>query len=141
MEQGMQTGVMNEKYILTLTKNQFLVRLFETYNSEQSLYFLMEAALGGELYALYFRKGFHGSVPHAQYVAGSAATAVHLPGADSAGCSRDRLRVIGKLLAGGAVGTRSPSIALLAPQYYSKYLCDTNHTATHFRFVGHFPRS
>jgi len=32
----------------------------ECFNGSQTLYFLMEAALGGELYATYNRKGLHG---------------------------------------------------------------------------------
>ena len=32
-------------------------RLYETYNSKQSIYFLMEPALGGELYSMYQKKG------------------------------------------------------------------------------------
>ena len=40
----------------------FVVKLYETYNGEQSLYFLLELALGGELYATYSKKG--SSVKH-----------------------------------------------------------------------------
>ena len=35
----------------------------ECFNGSQTLYFLLEAALGGELYATYNRKGLHGSPP------------------------------------------------------------------------------
>ena len=34
----------------------FVVKLYETYNSDQSLYLLLELALGGELYATYNKK-------------------------------------------------------------------------------------
>merc|ERR1719223_2378620 len=68
---GMQESVMNEKNILLMTNSSFIIKLYECYNGSQTLYFLMEAALGGELYATYNRKGFHGSAKHAQfYVAG-----------------------------------------------------------------------
>merc|ERR1712113_725051 len=68
---GMQESVMNEKNILMMTNSPFIIRLWETYNGAQTMYFLLEPALGGELYATYNRKGFHGSEKHAKfYVAG-----------------------------------------------------------------------
>jgi len=63
----MQASVMNEKNILLMTNSEFIIKLFECYNGSQTLYFLMEAALGGELYATYNRKGFHGSEKHAKF--------------------------------------------------------------------------
>jgi len=65
----MQDSVMNEKNILVMTNSPFIIKLYETYNGAQSLYFLLELALGGELYATYNRKGFHGSESHAKYYA------------------------------------------------------------------------
>merc|ERR1719421_339892 len=62
---------MNEKYILSMCNMPFIIRLFQTYNGQHNLYFLLEAALGGELYATYHRKGFHGSEKHCKYYAGS----------------------------------------------------------------------
>mmetsp|Transcript_1989 Transcript_1989/g.5368 ORF Transcript_1989/g.5368 Transcript_1989/m.5368 type:complete len:788 (-) Transcript_1989:173-2536(-) len=68
---GMQESVMNEKNILMMTNSPFIIRLYETYSGEKTLYFLLEPALGGELYATYTRRGFHGSERHAKfYVAG-----------------------------------------------------------------------
>jgi serine/threonine protein kinase len=76
---GMQESVMNEKNILLMTNNTFIIKLYETYNGTQTLYFLMEAALGGELYATYNRKGFHGSEKHAKYYTASIVFAfVHM---------------------------------------------------------------
>jgi len=76
---GMQENVMNEKNILMMTNSPFLIRLYETYNGAQTLYFLMEPALGGELYATYNRKGLHGSVAHAKfYAAGTLAAFEHM---------------------------------------------------------------
>merc|ERR550532_794620 len=57
---GMQESVMNEKNILMMTNTPFIIKLYETYNGVQTLYFLLEPALGGELYATYNRKGLHG---------------------------------------------------------------------------------
>jgi len=76
---GMQDSVMNEKHILSMTNSPFVIKLYETYNGQQSLYFLLEAALGGELYATYHRKGFHGSEKHAKYyVSGVVCAFEHL---------------------------------------------------------------
>lgn len=63
---------MNEKNILLMTNSTFIIKLYETYNGAQTLYFLLEPALGGELYATYNRKGLHGSERHAKfYLAGT----------------------------------------------------------------------
>jgi len=76
---GMQESVMNEKNILLMTNSPFIIKLFETYNGTQSLYFLLEPALGGELFATYNRKGFHGSEKHCKYyVAGVVFAFEHL---------------------------------------------------------------
>jgi len=76
---GMQESVINEKNILLMTNSAFIVKLYETYNGSQTLYFLMEPALGGELYATYNRKGFHGSEKHAKfYIAGTVLAFEHL---------------------------------------------------------------
>jgi serine/threonine protein kinase len=76
---GMQESVMNEKNILLMTNSCFIIKLYATYNGAQSLYFLMEPALGGELYATYSRKGFHGSEKHARYyVAGTVLAFEHI---------------------------------------------------------------
>jgi CRP-like cAMP-binding protein len=64
---GMQDSVMNEKNILMMTNSPFIIKLYECFNGSQTLYFLMEPALGGELYATYNRKGFHGSEKHARF--------------------------------------------------------------------------
>merc|ERR1719454_331554 len=51
--------------------SEFIVKLFDTYNGSQTLYFLLEVCLGGELYATYNRKGLYGSEKHCKfYIAG-----------------------------------------------------------------------
>jgi CRP-like cAMP-binding protein len=76
---GMKESVMNEKNILIMTNCPFIIKLHETYNGTQSLYFLLEPALGGELYATYNRKGLHGSEKHAKfYSAGTIYAFEHL---------------------------------------------------------------
>jgi len=79
MKTNMQASVMNEKNILLMTSSPFVIALYETYNGMQTLYFLMEPAMGGELYATYNRKGFHGSDKHAKfYLAGTVFAFEHL---------------------------------------------------------------
>jgi len=79
VKRGMQTGVMSEKIIQFMCRSHFIIRLYETYNGDQSLYFLLELALGGELYATYCRKGFHGSARLAKfYVAGTLFAFEHM---------------------------------------------------------------
>lgn len=72
IECGMESSVMNEKNILMMANSPFVIKLYETYNGTESLYFLLEAALGGELYATYNRRNLFGSEEHARfYVAGA----------------------------------------------------------------------
>lgn len=76
---GMEDSVMNEKDILMMTNSPFIINLYECYNGSKTLYFLMEAALGGELYATYNRKGLYGSDPHAKfYIAGTVFAFEHM---------------------------------------------------------------
>lgn len=80
VKSGMQKSVLTEKTIQhMLNDSEFIVKLLETYNRDQSLYFLLELAGGGELYATYNRKGLHGSLRHAQYyVAGTVFAFEHM---------------------------------------------------------------
>ena len=47
------------------------MKCFATYNTDQSLFFLLEAALGGELYATYHKYKWHGSSERARFYAAS----------------------------------------------------------------------
>jgi len=79
LKTGMQDSVMNEKKILMMTDSPFIIRLFETYNTRQMLYFLLEPALGGELYATYHKKSLHGSAAHCKYyTAGTVCAFEHM---------------------------------------------------------------
>lgn len=70
---------MNERDVLMVTNSPFVTKLHETYTGTQTLYFLLEAALGGELYATYNKKGLHGSKKHARfYTAGVVFAFDHL---------------------------------------------------------------
>lgn len=81
VKSGMQKSVMSEKEVQLLCDSKFIVKLYETFNSPQQLYFLLELALGGELYATYNKKGLFGKEKHAQfYVAGVVNAFIHMHG-------------------------------------------------------------
>lgn len=62
-----QKAVLNEKRIMRMTHSPFLVRLAATFQSEVSLFFLIEPALGGDLWGAYQTKGLYGSEQHAMF--------------------------------------------------------------------------
>jgi len=75
----MQSCVINEKAILMMTDSFFIIKLYACYNSTQSLYFLLEPCLGGELFATYNRQGLHGKADCACFYVGSVIEAfIHL---------------------------------------------------------------
>jgi len=79
LQQGMQQSVINEKSIMFMSNSDFIVKLYATFNTSQSLCFLMEVALGGELYATYNVRSLWGSERHAKYyLAGVALAFEHL---------------------------------------------------------------
>ena len=45
----------------------FVIKLLQTFGGEQNVYFLMETALGGDLYSVYLKNALHGSNRHAQF--------------------------------------------------------------------------
>jgi len=79
MKTGMQASVISEKNIQIMCDSPFVVKLYETYNTQQNLELLLECAIGGELYATYNRKNLWGKVPCAKYyVAGTVFAFEHL---------------------------------------------------------------
>jgi len=79
VKSGMQASVMMEKNVQLMCDSPFIVKLYETYNGQESLYLLLELALGGELYATYNKKQFWGKEDLAQfYVAGTTFSFDHL---------------------------------------------------------------
>lgn len=68
---GLKDSLLNEKNILFAASSPFIVRLHECYTGAQSLYLLLDVALGGELYAIYKHHGLDGSAAHARYYTGS----------------------------------------------------------------------
>jgi len=76
---GLQHCVCTEKLILANVSSPFIVRLCATARSTQWIYFLLEPALGGNLYVLYRRLSLHGSLVHARYYsAGTVLALEHL---------------------------------------------------------------
>ncbi|CAD7955388.1 unnamed protein product [Amoebophrya sp. A120] len=65
----MQAGTMREKNILAMCDSAFVIRLFATFKDDQYLFFVLEPALGGELYATYHKYRFHGDVKKAKFYA------------------------------------------------------------------------
>ena len=49
---GQQEHIINEKNVLSSLNSLFIVRLFATYKNRNSVFFLLECVLGGELFAL-----------------------------------------------------------------------------------------
>jgi len=75
----MEYSVLNEKRILKMVDSPFVVRLMATYNGREHVYFLLEAALGGELFTTYERLRLYGSERHARfYVACVTEALAHL---------------------------------------------------------------
>ncbi|CAL1171544.1 unnamed protein product [Cladocopium goreaui] len=63
----------------TRTQINYVVRLLATYNGREHVYFLLEAALGGELFTTYERLKLYGSEVHARfYVACVTEALAHL---------------------------------------------------------------
>eukprot|EP00928_Gymnodinium_smaydae_P069708 TRINITY_DN5336_c0_g2_i4.p1 TRINITY_DN5336_c0_g2~~TRINITY_DN5336_c0_g2_i4.p1 ORF type:complete len:784 (+),score=131.70 TRINITY_DN5336_c0_g2_i4:60-2411(+) len=79
VKRRLQKSVFSEKEIMFMTDSRFIVRLYETFNEGDFLFFLMQACLGGELHATYWRKNFYGSEAHCKfYAAGVTMGLVHL---------------------------------------------------------------
>jgi len=64
---GMQNAVINEKNVLMIADSPFVVKLHATFNWPDTICFLLELLLGGELYATYTRENLWGSEAHAKY--------------------------------------------------------------------------
>jgi len=73
---GARQSVMNEKLLMSMVDSPFIIKLFACYNRTHSLFFLMEAALGGELFTLYNQHELHGLVPHARFYSASVLCAL-----------------------------------------------------------------
>jgi CRP-like cAMP-binding protein len=52
VELGQQAHILNEKKVMSMLDNRFLVNLRQTYKDEHYVYFLLEVCLGGELFTI-----------------------------------------------------------------------------------------
>lgn len=76
---GATFSIVQEKNILKMMDCPWIIRLYETYNTPEFIFFLMELALGGDLQTVYHRNDLWGSEKHARfYVAGIICAFVHL---------------------------------------------------------------
>ena len=81
VKSGMQSSVISEKNVQLMCDSPFVVKLYETFNSDQHLHLLLELALGGELYATYNKRNLWGQEKCAKfYVAGTLFAFEHLHG-------------------------------------------------------------
>lgn len=69
-------NIKSEKTVLQMTNSPFIVRLVECYSTQTHFCYLLEAAMGGDLYATYLRRGWYGSVRHCMHYAASAILAL-----------------------------------------------------------------
>ena len=68
---------------MAMCNSDFVIKLFATYNEKDYLYLLLEAALGGELYATYHAHRFYKNVPKAKYYSATVVFCFeHLHGLD-----------------------------------------------------------
>lgn len=67
LQEHQEASVKNEKAILRMTDSPFLIRLAATFNGKDHLYFLMEPAMGGEVFTIYHRYNFYGKEAHARF--------------------------------------------------------------------------
>merc|ERR1712151_331321 len=63
----MMTRVISEKEIQLTVSSPFIIKLYETFTDDQSVYLLLELAMGGDLHTIYNRSDLWGKEPLAQY--------------------------------------------------------------------------
>ncbi|CAJ1411423.1 unnamed protein product [Effrenium voratum] len=67
VQRQQEQSVINEKNVLRMTQSPFIIRLAATFNEPQRLHFLLEPALGGDLFTVYQRNNLHGSNVHSRF--------------------------------------------------------------------------
>ena len=75
VKNGLEDSVLQEKDILMMTSSVFVCKLWETYNSAETLDLLLEPCLGGDLYTTYLRRRFYGSEEHCRFYSASVVLA------------------------------------------------------------------
>jgi cGMP-dependent protein kinase len=69
VQKGLRKSVIREKKLSMEIIHPNIVRVVATFNEQQTLHFLMEAALGGELCRTYKQQDLYGSARHTRYYA------------------------------------------------------------------------
>merc|ERR1719204_799797 len=55
---GQMENVKNERRVMFMMNSPFIIKLYATYHDETCVYFLLEKALGGEMFALLRKKKY-----------------------------------------------------------------------------------
>merc|ERR1712178_633142 len=63
----MQQSVKNEVEVMKMVQSDFVVRLVQAYKDDYKLYMLLDVALGGELFEVYYAHDLFKSEPHARF--------------------------------------------------------------------------
>lgn len=69
--------VANERTVMTLLDSDFVVRLVQSYQNREQVFFLLEAAMGGELFDVYVENNLFGLLDHAQFYVGCISLALN----------------------------------------------------------------
>jgi serine/threonine protein kinase len=75
VELQLQSSLKMEKEVMQALSSPFAIKLAATFNSDQYVFFLMEAAMGGDLHLVYRQQRLFGSQPHARFFVGCVALA------------------------------------------------------------------
>jgi cGMP-dependent protein kinase len=67
LKECQQDSVLNEKKILRMTHSPFLIQCAATFNMNHHLYFLLEPAMGGELFTVFMKNNLHGNEHAGQF--------------------------------------------------------------------------
>jgi len=66
-EADMHEAVESERLVMERIRSPFLIQLIAAFNTDKHVYFLLEAAMGGDLFTAYSRNGLTGSFVHARF--------------------------------------------------------------------------
>jgi len=72
----LKVQTMNEKNILQMSDSSFIIQLYKTFRTDSELIFLLEPALGGELYTIYWNEKLFGKQQHTQFYTASLVCAL-----------------------------------------------------------------
>merc|ERR1719330_1047886 len=72
VEMQLQQSVLVEKAVMQATNSHFIVKMAATFNKHSTLYLLLEAVMGGDLYTVYRRYNYFGSEVHGRFYAACA---------------------------------------------------------------------